>query len=99
MNPKNAHGVSDWTSCETIFAQRLKALEAEEKRISPSRGFHGIEKAQIAALPFSGDLGPFNPQDHSNSFGDDPKKTRPKDPSSDPFRLLVKSTMDLYATI
>jgi hypothetical protein len=30
-----------------------KALEAEEKRISPSRGFNCIEKAQTSALPFS----------------------------------------------
>jgi len=36
MNPKNAHGVSDWTLYETLFAQRRKAWEAEEKRICPS---------------------------------------------------------------
>ena len=37
----------------TISAQLLKALEAEEKRISPSRDFHCIEKPQTRALPFS----------------------------------------------
>jgi len=54
MNPKNAHGVSDWTFYETLFAKLLKALEAKEKRTSPSRGFRCIEKAQTRALPFSG---------------------------------------------
>jgi len=43
----------------TISAQLLKALEAEEKRMSPSRGFHCIEKAQTSALPFSRSLGKF----------------------------------------
>ena len=59
MNPKNAHGVRDWTFYETIFAQRLKALETEEKRISPSRGFHCIGKAQTRAPPFPRNLGTF----------------------------------------
>jgi len=42
-----------------IFAQLPKAFEAEEKRISLSRDSHYIEKAQIRALPFPGDLGTF----------------------------------------
>jgi hypothetical protein len=40
----------------TIFAELLKALEAEEKRISLSRGSHCIEKAQGRVLPFSRNL-------------------------------------------
>jgi len=43
----------------TISAQLLKALEAEEKRIFPFRGFHCIEKAQTKALPFPENLGTF----------------------------------------
>ncbi|MDY6990448.1 MAG: hypothetical protein SWQ30_20595 [Thermodesulfobacteriota bacterium] len=52
MNPKNAHGVSDWTFCETLFEELLKALEAEEKRISPSRGFHYRGKAKAVLCRF-----------------------------------------------
>jgi hypothetical protein len=40
----------------TISPQLLKALEAEEKRISPSRSFNYTEKAQTRALPFSRNL-------------------------------------------
>jgi len=56
MNPKNAHGVSDWTFCETFFAYLLKALEAEVKRIPPSRGSNCIEEAQARAMPSLGNL-------------------------------------------
>jgi len=57
MNPKNAHGVSDWTFCETFFAYLQKALEADVKRISPSRGFNCIEKAKPGFFRFLGYLG------------------------------------------
>jgi hypothetical protein len=43
----------------TIFQQLPKALEAEEKRISPSRGVHCKEKAQTSALPFPESFGEF----------------------------------------
>ena len=50
-------GVSQLVPPSTIFAQLLKALEAEEKRISPSRALSCIEKAQTRVLPFSENLG------------------------------------------
>jgi len=43
----------------TISAQLLKALEAAEKRVSLSRGFNCIEKAQTRALPLFEAFGTF----------------------------------------